>query len=156
MVKLAVVRVRGSVKVRREVLDTLRMLGLTRLNHCVVVEDTPSIRGMLQEAKDYITWGEIGTEALKELLLKRGRLVGNKKLTEDYVRANTRFSSIQELARAVVNGEAELPKILPELKKVFRLHPPSKGHGSIKRPFKFGGALGYRGKEIDKLIARMV
>ena len=156
MVKLAVVRVRGSVKARKEVLDTLRMLGLTRVNHCVVVEDNPSTKGMLQKAKDYITWGEIKAEVLSELLKKRGRLIGAKKLTEEYVKSNTKFSSIQELARAAIEQNVKLSELVPGLKKVFRLHPPSGGYKSIKRPFKLGGALGYRGDKINDLLIRMM
>ncbi len=85
--KLAVVRVRGGIKAREDVVDTLRMLGLTRVNHCVVVDDPPPIRGMLQKAKDYITWGEIRPEVLEAMLRKRGRLVGARKIDEKVLAA---------------------------------------------------------------------
>lgn len=38
----AVVRVRGSAGVRRDIADTMEMLRLNRINHAVLVEDTPS------------------------------------------------------------------------------------------------------------------
>lgn len=43
-------------------------------------------------------------------------------------------------------------------KKFFRLSPPKKGFGrnGIKRSFNIGGALGYRGAEINNLIKRML
>ena len=44
---------------------------------------------------------------------------------------------------------------VPGLKPVFRLHPPRKGYEGIKRSFKEGGALGYRGEKINHLIRRM-
>lgn len=155
LVKLAVIRVRGGVKVRREVLDTMRMLGLTRVNHCVLVDDTPSFLGMLQKSKDMLTWGEIRPEVLEQLLRKRGRLVGDERLTDEEVRSRSSFSSIGEFAKAVYEGRADL-KALPGLKKVFRLHPPRKGYKSTKRPFRDLGDLGYRGDRVNDLIIRMI
>ena len=155
MAKLAVVRVRGGVGARGEVLATLRALGLTRVNHCVVVDGTPSYEGMLKRAKDMVTWGEIGPETLESLLRKRGRLVGDERLTDEHVKAHTRFPSIREFARAVFEGEVALGA-LPGLKKVFRLRPPRKGYRATKRPFKDYGDLGYRGERINELLGRMI
>jgi len=52
--------------------------------------------------------------------------------------------------------------VLPEklwrsgVKPVFRLHPPKGGFkGTIRRPYKSGGELGYRGAAINDLILRM-
>ncbi len=70
---LAVVLVRGLVKVTKPVKDTLVLLNLTRKNTCVVVEDSPSSRGMIVKAKDYVTWGTLNEETFKELVEKRGR-----------------------------------------------------------------------------------
>lgn len=155
VVKLAVVRVRGSINVRDEVKDTMRMLGLTRVNHCIVIDDNPSFRGMLQKTKDLLTWGEIKPEVLGRLLRKRGRLTGGKCLTDEFVKSQTTFSSIDGFAAAVDRGDVEL-QALPELKKVFRLHPPRKGYKATKRPFKDRGDLGYRGERINELLLRML
>ncbi|MFA4646106.1 50S ribosomal protein L30 [Pyrococcus kukulkanii] len=155
MAKLAVIRIRGRVNVKRPVRDTLAMLRLHRVNHCVIVDDTPSYLGMLQKAKDYITWGEINAETLAKLIKKRGRLIGNKPVTDEYVKEKLGMT-IEEFAQKVVNGEMSL-KDLPNLKPVFRLHPPRGGfRGSKKRSFKEGGALGYRGEKINDLIERML
>lgn len=143
------------MNVRRKVLETMRMLNLTRANHCVVIDDTPSYRGMLQKAKDILTWGEVNPEVLEQLLRKRGRLVGGERLTDEHVRSKTPFSSIGEFAEAFYACRIEL-EALPELKKVFRLHPPRKGYRATKRPFKDLGDLGYRGERINELILRMI
>jgi len=153
--KLAIVRVRGSIGAREDVCETLRMLGLTRVNHCVVIDDDPAHKGMLQKAKDMITWGEVRREVLEALLRKRGRLRSDARLSDEYVKLNTQFSSIGEFAAAVYKGEAKL-SMLPGFKKVFRLHPPSKGYEATKRPFKNMGSLGYRGEKINELILRMI
>ena len=58
----AVLRLRGKGDLRREVKDTLRLLHLTRQNHCAIVPQDPTYRGMLQLVKDYVTWGEVDPE----------------------------------------------------------------------------------------------
>ena len=155
MTKLAVVRVRSSVNVRRDVREIMQMLGLTRVNHCVVIDDSPTYRGMLQKAKDVLTWGEVEQRVLDQLIRKRGRLVGDKRLTDEFVKSQTSFQSLSEFVAAVHAGEAEL-RALPGLKKVFRLHPPRKGYKATKRPFKDFGDLGYRGERINDLILKMI
>lgn len=152
---IAVVRVRGGINVKQEVLDTLRMLGLTRVNHCVLLNETPAYSGMIKKVKDYVTWGEIKSEVLEKLLRKRGRLAGDVRLTDEHIKSNTKFSGIGEFARAVHSGEVEISS-LPGLKKVFRLRPPKKGYESTKRPFKDFGSLGYRGEQINDLLLRMI
>jgi len=71
--KLAVVMIRGLVGIKFDIKKTLEMLRLRKKNVCVVIDDTPSNRGMLIKAKDYITWGEIDDATYKSLLEKRGK-----------------------------------------------------------------------------------
>ncbi|MEM3396267.1 MAG: 50S ribosomal protein L30 [Thermoplasmata archaeon] len=151
----AVIRVKGVCKTNRDIKDTLRMLHLTRANHCVIVPNTPAYLGMLQKVKDYVTWGEIGPETLAKMILIKGRIEGNRKITDEYVRANTKYQSIYALAQAVINGEFVYEQ-LRAVKPLFRLNPPVGGYRSVKRIVRDGGALGYRGKEIEKLIEKML
>lgn len=67
MTKIAIIRIRGAIKASGEVVSTLDMLRMYRKNYCVVIEDTPSNKGMLNKVKDYVTWGTISEEILKEL-----------------------------------------------------------------------------------------
>ncbi|MFQ6050400.1 MAG: 50S ribosomal protein L30 [Candidatus Hydrothermarchaeota archaeon] len=152
---LAVVRVRGSVNVNRKIKDTLNMLRLTRVNHAVIVRNDENYKGMLQKAKDYITWGEIEKEILAKMIRKRGRLLGDKKITDDYVKEHLGYENIEEFSEAIIKEEVKLTD-LPNIKPVFRLRPPKKGYEGVKRPFGNGGSLGYRGKEINSLLLRMI
>ncbi|BAM69273.1 MULTISPECIES: 50S ribosomal protein L30 [unclassified Methanothermobacter] len=150
----AVVRVRGSAGVRRDIADTMEMLRLNRINHAVLVEDTPSYLGMLQKAKDYITWGEIDQETLTAMITKRARIIGGERLTDEYIKENTEYDSVEEFAGAVFRGEVKLEDA--GIKPVFRLHPPRKGYEAIKKAFNEGGSLGYRGEKINDLLKRMI
>lgn len=151
----AVVRVRGTVHINPDTKKTLKLLNLTRVNHCVLIEEKPSAKGMLQVAKDYITWGEIEKNVLKKLITSRGKLEGDKEITEDYLKSATSYSTVEELSKAIADNKFNYKEI-PSAKPVFRLNPPKSGYGGIKRSFKEKGALGYRGKEINKLIERMI
>jgi large subunit ribosomal protein L30 len=72
MSKIAIVRLRGGINVKTPIKDTMTMLKLFRKNYCVVIEDTPSYRGMLQKIKDYVTFGEISDETYNAMVEKRG------------------------------------------------------------------------------------
>ncbi|MDO5849592.1 MAG: 50S ribosomal protein L30 [Methanobacteriaceae archaeon] len=148
-----VIRVRGTTGVISNISSTLKMLRLNRINHAVLVEENPSFKGMLQKGKDYITWGEIDTETLVELIEKRGKLVGGAAITEEYLAENTDYSSFEELANALINSEIK-PKDI-NMKPVFRLHPPRKGYEGIRHSVNEGGSLGYRGEAINDLAKRM-
>ncbi|MCS7122136.1 MAG: 50S ribosomal protein L30 [Archaeoglobaceae archaeon] len=150
---LAVVRLRGTVEVHGKIDYTLKLLRLHKRYHCVLVPDTRSYRGMLNVVKDYIAYGEIDAETLSMLLRERGKLVGNKKLTDEYVKEKTSYENIDEFAKAVIEKRASL-KDLPDLKPVFRLHPPRGGLKNIKWHYPIG-SLGYHGRDIKKLLYKM-
>lgn len=152
-----VVRVRSDVGVERSIKETLHMLNLTKVNHAVIIPDNPQYKGMLQKAKDYITWGDASSSTVESMLSNRGRMSGDKPLTDDIVAESSDYKNIKDFAKAITDGDATV-KDVPGLKRVFRLHPPRgpKGWGGIKRTFTIGGALGPRGTEIEALIERMI
>ncbi len=153
--KLVVVRVRGRVA-PREVNKTLELLNIKKKFRATLVDNCPSYLGMLNNVRNYIAWGEISKENLVTLLRKRGRLIGDKPLTDKYLERNTDFSSVEELAEKIYNCECSL-KDVKGLKKFFRLRPPKKGFkGSIKKSVENKGILGYHGEKINELIARMI
>ncbi len=151
----AAVRVRGIVNVKPDIKRTLQLFRLTRVNHCVLLEENASIKGMLQIAKDYITWGEIDKAILSELIGSRGKLEGDKELTEDYIKSATSYNNLEKLSQAIIDNKFKY-KDIPNVKPIFRLSPPKNGYEGIKRSFVNKGALGYRRKEINKLLERMI
>ena len=152
---LAVVRVRGTISAQREAKETLAMLHLSKTNHAVLVVNRPAIKGMLKRAQSYVTWGEISKETLAELLTKKGRLAGDKKLTDEYLK-KVGCSSINDLAEGIASCKIEFLK-LPDMQHLFKLHPPTKGYkGTTKKNYRAGGEAGYRGEAINDLIKRMI
>ncbi|MFW6173303.1 MAG: 50S ribosomal protein L30 [Elusimicrobiota bacterium] len=151
----AAIRIRGTVNVKPDIKRTLKLLCLTRANHCILLEENEVYKGMLQIVKDYTTWGEINKKTLSNLIKSRGRLIGDKNVTEEYIKSATPYDSIEKLSQAIVDNKFKYKEI-PEIKPLFRLSPPKKGYEGIKRSFTNNGALGHRGKEINKLIERML
>ncbi|MFX1301835.1 MAG: 50S ribosomal protein L30 [Promethearchaeota archaeon] len=152
------IRIRGAPGMRGKILDTLKMLRMYKLNHGVLIWGTPSYKGMLIKCKDYIAFGEIDEKTLIRLLRVRGKVEGNKSLTEEHIKNLTSYKNFRELAKALLNGEIQYrEKYIYKIKPIFRLHPPKKGHrGTIKKHFNEGGTLGNVGLYINELIHKML
>jgi large subunit ribosomal protein L30 len=152
---LAVVRIRGVGEASPEVNKTLGILRLTRNCHIILLDDRPSFLGMLKNVRHFVTWGEATKDTILSLLTKRGRLPGNRKIDDEYAQ-KAGYKTLEELAEAIYKLETDFQR-LPDLKPVFRAHPPRKGYkGKIKKSYNVGGVTGYRGEAINKLVERMI
>jgi len=156
MKKLAIIRIRGQIGLKKEIKDTLNLLRLYNQQYCVVVNNSPEFVGMLKKVKDYVTWGEINEETFKELLKTRGRLSLKNKLTEEYLKGKLNLS-YDDFTKEFFAFKKSL-KDIPGMKLFFKLRPPSRGYErkGIKTPFSLGGALGYRKDNVNDLIKRML
>jgi len=150
-----VIRIKGSVRARKEDLATLRMLNLKRANWATIIPKNSSYEGMLRKVEHFITWGEPTLKTIKTLLRKM-EVIGDGKLDEESVKS-LGFESIEELAKKLYTAEAVLNKLKNKgLRPYARLHPPRGGfRGTIKKHFSAGGEYGYRGKKINELFVRM-
>lgn len=135
---LVVIQIRSSINAKKEVGDTLKMLHLHHVNNCTIIPQTKSYRGMLQKIKDYITWGEINNETLKELITAKRIPFKN---------------NIDTTIKDLMDQKKKLRDITDP---PIRLHPPQKGYENVKKPYTMGGSLGYRGSEINELLKRML
>ncbi|BBL45887.1 50S ribosomal protein L30 [Nanobdella aerobiophila] len=156
MEKIIVIRIRGTNKAKKEIKDTLYLLRLRRNNYAVILDKTDSIVNMVRKVEPWVAWGEIDRDTLKELLLNRGRIKGNKKLTEDYIKDKLKMS-FDEFVEKLYNSEINMNDI-QDIKPFFRLVPPKGGYKrkGIKFDYKHGGAYGYYGKDINILLKRML
>ncbi len=150
-----IVRLRGQADTHHSVKKTLELLKLHKVNHAVVYKADATIEGMLRKAKDKVTWGEITKEDLVHLIRKRGELYGKgRKVTDEYIKANTSYKSIEAFVDAIFEGTAKISDI-PEIQPVFRLSPPRRGFKSLKNPWGRKGSLGYRADAMSELLVRM-
>lgn len=141
----AVIRIRGTANIRKEIEDTMHMLRLNKPHHCVILPETDTYKGMIHKVKDYITWGEIDNKTLETLIANRAKINRTKKIDP---------KNIKTTVEKVKNGKLHETDIKP----VFQLAPPKKGFEKkgIKKTFRQGGVLGYRKDEINKLIEKMI
>ena len=142
--KIAVVRVRGCRKISPRIVKTLELLRLEQPNHCVLVEDSPQNKGMLEHAKDYVTFGPVSEETIFSLLQRRGRKGSG------LLRSIVNEEELRKMAKEIFDGRKTLDFASP----VFRLSPPSKGYKDKKRDYPQGD-LGRR-DEMDSLLRRMM
>lgn len=133
---LAAIRIRGVTGIKRDIVKTLSDLRLFRKNYCVFLVDSPTTRGMLDKVKDYITWGEVDDSVVSATTKARG---------EEPDKNSAYFE------KAFTFGSKKY-------KPFFRLNNPKGGFErmGIKKSFKEGGVLGYRGSAVAKLIERML
>jgi large subunit ribosomal protein L30 len=139
----AAIRIRGRVGIKKDIKYTLDQLRLRTKMHCILVKDDACMKGMLLKVKDYITWGEIDDDTLQSLIMKRGRKEADKRLTE---------KEAQEIFQKIKAAG----KVTDEIKPVFRLNPPSKGFKQSVKQHYPEGEVGFRGKEINELLKRMI
>ncbi len=149
MEKLAVIKIRSEIGKSKAIQDNLRTLGLRKIYSCVLLDDTPKNRGILNILDSVITYGEIEQTVLSKMLLKRGKISNKRKL-------EMKEEEINSFGGSFLKGEKKLNDI--GIKRIFNLHPPIKGfeRKGKKVPFSLKGSFGYRGKEINSLLERMI
>lgn len=139
---IAIIRITGKVKKRKEVVETLERLRLGKKYTCVVIDEKDNVKiGMLKKAKDYAAYGEIDKATLIRLIEKRGQKIDKHKKID-----------AEKVADGLVAGKKAMDL---GIKGFFRLHPPRGGLKSSKKQFP-RGVLGNHKQEINKLIERML
>jgi large subunit ribosomal protein L30 len=148
---LAVVRIKGTMKVPMDVRETLDRLNLKKKNWMAFYYDSPAVRGMIKRAGRYVAWGEVENQDLiQELLKKRGRLKGERRLDQKALE-QLGCKAVEELAGGILNGDLKAYRN-KGLINIFKLTPPTGGlpkAGSSPR-------WGYYGSDISTLISCMM
>lgn len=156
MKKIAIIRIAGQQGLNEKIKTTFKLLNLHKKNTCVIVSNNKQTQGMIRVIKDHTTWGEIDEKTLSQLLEKRGKIIGNKPLTKEYVKEKTKLE-FSQFIKELLEDKKQI-KDVKGLKPFFRLLPPRKGfeRKGTKKHFSVGGALGYRKEKINELIQRML
>ena len=136
-----VVRMKGTVNTPHWARTTLDLLHLDKRFRATIIPVKDNTKGMLDKIKHYVSWQEIDVPTTKELLEKKARKGGYKKLTTEDI-AKLGFKSTDELAQSLVEGTATLSK-LKTVKPWFALSPPKGGFKrNTKKMYGEGGILG--------------
>ena len=149
-----VVRIKGQADVPHWANTTLNLLKLEKKYRAVILPVKENTAGMLKKIQHYISWQEIDTKTTKELLDKKGRRTGYKKITSEDI-SQAGFKTIDDLAVSLSEGKISMSKIKP-LKPWFALSPPRQGFKrSTKHLYGQKGILGHN-KDLLTLIKRMM
>jgi large subunit ribosomal protein L30 len=136
-----VIRMKGTINVPHWARTTLDLLHLDKRFRATIIPERDNTKGMLNKIKHYVSWQEIDTTTAKELLEKRARKEGYRKLTSDDV-VKLGFKNTDDLAKSLVEGKVALSKLKP-MKPWFALAPPRHGFKrSTKKMYGEGGILG--------------
>ena len=151
----AIVQMRGEININQDILDTLEMLNLGRVNHATLVPEEPTYEGMVTKVNDYVAHGEPSQETVELLLEKRAEPAeGEATIDDEWVWDNTEYESVESLAKALLADETKLQDV--GLSPTLRLHPPRSGHDGVKQPAETGGQLGvHQTEDIDALLEAM-
>ncbi len=76
---IAVIRIKGQVKIRTDAAETMRRLGLKTKYSCIVLEKPNQVEmGMIEKVRDFVAFGEINNETYKKLVEARGKFSKSK------------------------------------------------------------------------------
>lgn len=135
------IRISGLVGNRYTIEDALARLRLRRKYSAVLVKPTPENLKLLKQLRDFIAYGDIAPDTLKELIRLRGKPIDkSKKIDAERVVAELDKKSLFALG----------------LKPFFRLHPPRGGvdtkvHFPVRK-----GVLGDNKDKINLLVKKML
>ena len=138
---LIVIRISGAVNMPPEAKETLFRIRLRRKYSAVLIKPTNENQKILKKIRNYVAYGDINKETLKELIEKRGVSKDDKKVD----------------SKKIIEDLEKKSAVKLDIKPFFRLHPP---RGGIDAKKHFGttkkGVLGDNKLEINKLVWRML
>ena len=140
---ICAIRIKGMVKNRKIVDNTLHRLRLRRKYACIALtHPTKEQSAMIARMKDFVAYGELNDELFKKLVEARGEMIDKTKKTD-----------MKKAAEEILGGKTYEEA---NVKPFFRLHPP---RGGIDAKKHFGvdkGVLGNNKDKIGKLMERML
>ena len=149
-----VVRIKGQVDVPHWAKTTLNLLKLEKKFRATIIPAKENTLGMLNKVKHYVSWQEVDSALAKELLDKKARVSGYKKISDEDLK-KIGFNTVDELAASLAEGKTSMTKLKP-MKPWFALSPPKHGFKkSTKRMYGEKGILGAN-KELGNIVRNMM
>ena len=139
---IAIIRIKGQVKVDWDVKETLHRLRIRRKYACTLINATPENLKLIKKIRNFVAYGTIDEKTLLELIAKR---------------AMPKEKSQKIDPEKIIKELKEKPITKLNIKPFFRLHPP---RGGIDAKKHFGvskkAVLGDNKEKINDLIRRML
>ena len=149
-----VLRIKGQADVPYWATTTMKLLNLEKKFRATILPAKENTLGMLKKIMHYVSWQEIDISITKELLDKKGRKAGYKKITSEDL-SEIGFKTMDELASSLSESKSTLSKLKP-LKPWFAMAPPKHGFKrSTKKLYGQKGMLGHN-KELITIVRRMM
>ncbi len=149
-----VLRIKGQADVPHWATTTMNLLNLEKKFRATILPAKENTLGMLKKIQHYVSWQEIDISITKELLDKKGRKAGYKKITSEDL-SEIGFKTMDELASSLTESKSTLSKLKP-LKPWFAMAPPKHGFKrSTKKLYGQKGVLGHN-KELITIVRRMM
>ncbi len=149
-----VVRIKGQADCPYWATTTMTLLKLDKKYRATILPIKDNTLGMLRKVQHYVSWVELDADLAKELIEKKARKSGYKKVTTEDLK-ELGFASSEELGKALSEGKATLSKLKP-LKPWFALAPPVHGFKrSTKKLYGQKGVLGAN-KDLGTIVRNMI
>jgi large subunit ribosomal protein L30 len=149
-----VVRIKGQADCPYWATTTMTLLKLDKKYRATILPIKDNTLGMLRKVQHYVSWVELDADLAKELIEKKARKSGYKKVTTEDLK-ELGFASSEELGKALSEGKATLSKLKP-LKPWFALAPPVHGFKrSTKKLYGQKGVLGAN-KDLGNIVRNMI
>jgi len=149
-----VVRIKGQADCPYWATTTMTLLKLDKKYRATILPIKDNTLGMLRKVQHYVSWVELDADLAKELIEKKARKAGYKKVTVEDLK-ELGFASSEELGKALSEGKATLSKLKP-LKPWFALAPPVHGFKrSTKKLYGQKGVLGAN-KDLGNIVRNMI
>ena len=149
-----VVRIKGQADCPYWASTTMTLLKLDKKYRATILPIKDNTLGMLRKVQHYVSWVELDADLAKELIEKKARKSGYKKVTVEDLK-ELGFASSEELGKALSEGKATLSKLKP-LKPWFALAPPR--HGFKRSTKKLYGQKGIldANKDLGNVVRNMI
>ncbi len=105
-----VIRIKGQADVPHWANTTLNLLKLEKKYRAIILPVKENTEGMLRKVQHFVSWQEIDLPTTKELLDKKGRRTGYKKITNEDI-SQAGFKTILRRGAAITKASAERAKL---------------------------------------------
>lgn len=117
---IALIRIRGQVKLKNEIAETFRRLNLPKKFSCIFIDEKDAVKmGMFEKVKPYVIFGKVDKETMERVMEKREHITkdGKKKgfCRLHPPRGGFRKSTKMHVPKGILGEDKEIAKLLEKM-----------------------------------------